>query len=164
MTTDQLEYFVKAAPPYTEDRPESLWRRLGDHWEYLSLIDWKWHRPDRTRSIKPPAAEVLFPVTAERASELAADHQVWVRYWAYYGSEDRWRAGRPPTTAVRRRNSPERRLDETFMRVNEWQRDSAIEEFWDPRTSNPPHLIEISADEAELLIQERRGIKGATEL
>ncbi|WP_405160067.1 hypothetical protein OG203_26955 [Nocardia sp. NBC_01499] len=161
---DRLEYFVEAAPPYTADRPESLWRRLGDHWEYLSLFDWRWHRPDRTKFIKPPRSEVLYPVTAERAAELAADHQVWVRYWAYYSSVYRWRAGDPPTTVIRRRNSPECQLDEGFMRDNKWHEDSAIDDFWDPHTSNPPHLIEINADEAEVIIRERRGISGAINL
>ncbi|GAA0350722.1 hypothetical protein [Streptomyces blastmyceticus] len=153
------EYFVKAAPPYTQERPSNLWRRSGDDWEFLSLLDWGWHTTNR-----PPMPGVLFPVTAERAAALEADRQGWVRYWAFYPSERRWRAGQGPTTVVRRRRSPERIYDETFMRDNVWEPDSAIFEFFDARQTNPPHLEEITPEGAERLLQELFGVMGATEL
>ncbi|MBB5121365.1 hypothetical protein AF335_13495 [Streptomyces eurocidicus] len=162
--SDPYEYFVKAAPPYTEERPSGLWRRLAGRWEYLSLLDWEWHAVSAEGVTAPPAAEVLYPVPAERAAALEADRQGWVRYWAYYFDEAEWRDGEEPTTVVRRRRSPERIYDETFMRTNEWQPDSVVYEFFHPRGSNPPHLVEIGVDEAERLLQEIRGVTGATEL
>ncbi|WP_405160066.1 hypothetical protein OG203_26950 [Nocardia sp. NBC_01499] len=162
--SDGLEYFVKALLPYEPEKPESLWRRLGDHWEYLSLIDWRWHRTDRTKYINAPQSAVLHPVTAERAAELAADHQIWVRYWKYYSSLYSWQDGDEPYAVVRRRNSPEWQLDEAFLNDNRWHENGTINEFWDRRTSSPPHLIEITADEAEQFIREQRGIVHAIDL
>lgn len=153
------EYFVKATAPYTPERPSSLWRRSGDEWEFLSLLDWEWHATNRA-----PMPQVLSPVTAERAAALETDRQGWVRYWAFYPSERRWRAGQGPTTVVRRRSSPERTYDETFMRDNVWKPDSAISEFFDARRSNPPHLEELTADGAERLLVELFGVMGATDL
>ncbi|WP_405160065.1 hypothetical protein OG203_26945 [Nocardia sp. NBC_01499] len=161
---NQLDYFVEARKPYTADRPECLWRRLGDHWEYLSLIDWRWHRTDRTKYINAPQSAVLHPVTAERAAELAADHQVWVRYWKYYSSFYRWQDGDEPSSVVRRRNSPEWQLDEAFRNDKRWHEDSSFDEFWDYRTSSPPHLIEISVEEADLFIRGKHGVARATDL
>ncbi|MGW1072737.1 hypothetical protein [Streptomyces sp. NPDC002537] len=163
--TDQgtYEYFVKATPPYTEERPSSLWRRSGDEWEFLSLLDWEWHQVENTIKYRP-MPEALFAVTAERAAELEADRQGWVQYWAYYSSERRWKSGKGPTTVVRRRRSPERIYDETFMRNNAWEPDSAVFEFFDARQTNPPHLEEITVEGAERLLQEIRGVMGATEL
>ncbi|MEU3351993.1 hypothetical protein [Streptomyces sp. NPDC037389] len=157
------EYFVKATPPNTPERPSSLWRRSGDEWEFLSLLDWEWHKvKDTIEHVPGPGA--LHPVTAERAAELEADRQGWVTYWAFYSSERRWRAGKGPTTVVRRRRSPERIYDETFMQGDVWEPDSAIFEFFDARQSNPPHLEEITVEEAERLLQELRGVMGATQL
>ncbi|WKU45698.1 hypothetical protein Q3V23_17470 [Streptomyces sp. VNUA116] len=166
--SENYEYFVEAVPTvddlYSVDRPSSMWRRLGDQWEYLSLIDWHWHNVKDTNVKYPPVREALRPISVERAAELESDRQGWVRYWAYHTSERAWRAGNGPTTVVRRRNSPEDRLDETFMRNDAWERDTAIFEFYDARASNPPHLVELSPDEAEELLQELRGVTGATEL
>ncbi|MEU5418391.1 hypothetical protein ACH4UT_20705 [Streptomyces sp. NPDC020799] len=159
--SDQRQYahFVKAAPPYTEERPSSLWRRSGDDWEFLSLLDWGWHTTGR-----PPMPGALFPVTAERAAALAADRQGWVRYWAFHPSERRWRAGEGPSTVVRRRSSPERVHDETFMRGGVWKPDGAVSEFFDVRQTNPPHLEELTAEGAERLLRELFGVMGATDL
>ncbi|MFD0383202.1 hypothetical protein ACFQ2B_15045 [Streptomyces stramineus] len=112
--SEQDEYFVKAAPPYTEERPSSLWRRSGDDWAYLSLLDWEWHDVKDTTVKTPPAPDALYPVSAERAAALEGDRQAWVRYWAHYVDEEDWKDGEPPTTVVRRRRSPERLVDESF--------------------------------------------------
>lgn len=164
MMSEQYEYFVEVPEGYTPERPDGLWRRSGEEWEYLSLLDWQWHNIKDTNVTHPPAAKILHEVTAERAAELEADRQGWVRYWAYYSNERRWRAGQGPKTVVRRRRSPERIYDETFMSDNVWEPDSAIFEFFDARQTTPPHLIELTADEAERLLQELRGVMGATEL
>ncbi|MEV4503651.1 hypothetical protein [Streptomyces klenkii] len=162
--SEQYEYFVKAAPPYTEDRPSGLWRRLGEQWDYLSLLDWEWHRLGETTVRTLPAMDTLFPVTAERAAGLEADRSAFVRYWALYVDEDDWKEGEPPTTLVRRRRSPERLLDESFQEGDVWGPTNAVEESRDLRTSNPPYLKELSADEAEELAQELFGLTGVTEL
>ncbi|PSJ28771.1 hypothetical protein B7P34_10800 [Streptosporangium nondiastaticum] len=163
--SEQYEYFVKAAPPYTEDRPSSLWRRVGDDWEYLSLFDWTWHSVQETVSKRVPQAQVLFPVTVERAAQLESDRQVLVRYWALYVDEQDFREGESPTTVVRRRRSPERGLDESYRGSKGfWGPTQAIEESRDLRTSNPPYLVELTADDAEALLQELFGVTGVTEL
>ncbi|GHF44172.1 hypothetical protein GCM10010218_26860 [Streptomyces mashuensis] len=164
MSEQQYEYFAEVPQGWTPERPDGLWRRRGDDWEYLSLLDWEWHDVKDTAVRYAPVPDVLHPVPAERAAQLRADRQGWVTYWAYWSSERRWREGKAPTTVCRRRRSPERIYDETFMRSNEWRPDTAVSEFFDARTSNPPHLEEISADRAEELLMELRGIVGATEL
>ncbi|MBF6049036.1 hypothetical protein GO001_28210 [Streptomyces sp. NRRL B-1677] len=163
----QYEYFVEAVPTvddlYTVERPSSLWRRLGDQWEYLSLVEWEWQNVKDTGVL--PALESLTPVAAERAVVLEADRQGWVRYWARYVDEQDWREGEAPTTVVRRRSSPEDMLDESYRGSKGfWGPTEAILDFYDARKSNPPHLIELSVDEAESLLQEMFGVTGVTEL
>ncbi|MEU5188504.1 hypothetical protein AB0G83_15370 [Streptomyces klenkii] len=162
--SEQYEYFVKAAPPYTEDRPSGLWRRLGEQWDYLSLLDWEWHSVGEAGVQSPPSPQVLYPVSAERAAVLEADRQGWVRYWARYTDLQDWEEGELPTTVVRRRQSPDRVLDEAFLVGDTWGATRSIFDFFDPRPSSPPHLVEITPDEAEGLLQELRGVTGATEL
>ncbi|MEV6668683.1 hypothetical protein [Streptomyces sp. NPDC051162] len=162
--SEHYEYFAEVPEGYTLERPDGLWRRSGEEWEYLSLLDWQWHDIKDTNVKYPPVAKILHEVTAERAAELEADRQGWVQYWSYFGDEGEWRDGEQPTTVVRRRRSPERIYDETFMRNNEWRPDSAVFEFFDARASRPPYLVEIGVDEAERLLQEIRGVTGATEL
>ncbi|GGY05333.1 hypothetical protein [Streptomyces hiroshimensis] len=162
--SEQYAYFVKAAAPYTEERPSSLWRRLGEEWEYLSLLDWQWHDVKDTTVKTAPDTGDMYPVTAERAAALEADRQVWVRYWALYVDEEDWKDGEQPTTVVRRRRSPERRVDESFQAGEVWGPTNAVFESRDLRTSNPPYLKELSADEAEELLQELFGLTGVTEL
>ena len=164
MMNDAYEYFVKAAPPYTQERPSSLWRRAGERWEYLSLLDWEWHGVEEKAHKSPPPADVLHRVSAERAAALESDRQVWVRYWAHYVDTEDWTQGEAPTTVLRRRRSPEKVLDESFRAKGVWGRTQAIENSADLRTSNPPHLVELSVEEAEALLQELFGVTGATEL
>ncbi|MFF7726032.1 hypothetical protein [Streptomyces sp. NPDC008001] len=162
--SENYEYFVKAAPPYTEERPSSLWRRRGEEWEFLSLHDWQWHGLEESTVRSAPEADELYPVTAERAAALEADRQVWLRYWAHYVDEEDWREGESPTTVVRRRRSPEGVLDESYRSKGFWGPTEAVRNAADLRTSNPPHLVELSADGAEELLQELFGVTGATEL
>ncbi|CAM5484913.1 hypothetical protein [Streptomyces abikoensis] len=166
--TEKYEHFV-AAPPtvddlYTAERPSSMWRRQGEQWEYFSLVEWEWQDVKDT-GVLPPALETLIPVTADRAGALEADRQGWVRYWARYVDEQDWREGEAPTTVVRRRRSPESVLDESYRgSKGYWGPTEAILDFFDARKSNPPHLVELSADEAESLLQEMFGVTGVTEL
>ncbi|GGR34554.1 hypothetical protein [Streptomyces netropsis] len=160
----RFTYGLEADAPYTPGRPGALWRRLGEDWEYLSLLDWQWHRVEENGTVHPPKPEDLHPVTGERAVELEADRQKWVRYWALYVDEAAHRAGEEPTTVVRRRRSPERTYDEAFTVGNVWAPTTAVFDFFDPRPSNPPHLVEIDRDEAERLLYSVCGVLGATEL
>ncbi|MEV6668686.1 hypothetical protein [Streptomyces sp. NPDC051162] len=162
--SDQYEYFAEVSKGYTLERPDGLWRRSGAEWEYLSLLDWQWHNVKDTNVNYPPVAEKLHAVTAERAAALEADRQGWVRYWARYTDEEDWRTGEPPTTVVRRRPSPERVYDEAFKMDDSWGPTATVLDFFDARKSDPPHLVEISRDDAEQLLQELRGVTGATDL
>ncbi|QLE72849.1 hypothetical protein FGW37_15760 [Streptomyces rectiverticillatus] len=166
---ENYEYFVKAVPTvdnlYTAERPSSMWRRLGDQWEYLSLVEWEWQSVKATGVLYPPLLESLIPVPAERAAALEADRQGWVRYWARYTDEQDWREGEPPTTVVRRRCSPENVLDESYRGAKGfWGPTEAVLDFYDARKSDPPYLIALSVDEAEGLLQELFGVTGVTEL
>ncbi|WKU45700.1 hypothetical protein Q3V23_17480 [Streptomyces sp. VNUA116] len=164
----KYDYFVKTSPDgYPAERPSSLWRCAAgrdEEWEFLSLLDWQWHRADDTDVRTPPPRPALHEVTADRAEELQADRQGWVRYWARYVDEQEWRAGEQPVSVVRRRRSPERIYDEAFKTWHEWGPTQAVYDFFDARPSNPPHLVEIDAAEAERLLGELHGAKGATEL
>ncbi|MBF6049033.1 hypothetical protein GO001_28195 [Streptomyces sp. NRRL B-1677] len=164
MMSEQYEYFAEVPQGYTVDRPDGLWRRSGDEWEFLSLLDWQWHNVTATNVQTPPTSEVLRAVSGEHAAALAADRQGWVQYWAHYSSKRAWGDGRPPTTVVRRRRSPENIRDESFNTESEWGPTMAAFNAFDGRTSNPPHLVELTTDEAEQLLQEIYGVTGATEL
>ncbi|MBF6049034.1 hypothetical protein GO001_28200 [Streptomyces sp. NRRL B-1677] len=167
--TEQYEFFVAtgttAMTSYTEERPSSLWRRSDGQWGYLSLLDWSWKIVAAEREAwLLPQAEDLHPISAQRAAELEADRQVFVRYWAHYVDEEDWREGEPPTTVVRRRCSPERVLDESFQEGDLWGRTLAILDVHEGRSSDWPHLVELSAREADVLLNELSGVTGATEL
>ncbi|MEU1277676.1 hypothetical protein [Streptomyces sp. NPDC005805] len=161
--SEQYEYFVRVSPGYTVDRPANLWRRNGDSWEYLSLLTWEW-RPVAEPEKYLPKREALHSVTAERAAELEADRQGWVRYWAEYGSEASWRSGKAPYSVVRRRSSPERVHDEAFMVTNTWETTDRVYDHFSARSDELTHLVEVTPDEAERLLQQVRGVSGATAL
>ncbi|MCQ8773754.1 hypothetical protein [Streptomyces telluris] len=170
---EKYAYYVKTGPDHPAERPSSLWRCAagsgsgsggGGDWEYLSLLDWQWHKAAETVVQDPPPEAARHRVTADRAGELQADRQGWVRYWARYADEPAWRAGEPPVSVVRRRRSPERIYDEAYKTWNEWGPTQTVHDFFDARPSNPPHLVEIDAAKAERLLTELHGAKGATEL
>jgi hypothetical protein len=162
--SDRYEYFLVTYPGGTSQLSDTLWRRVGDTWEYLSFIDWQWHPvvPGTGPSAPPP--EWTRPIDAEEALALAADRQHWVRYWAWHldpasSSDDK------PRTVVRRRNSPERILDEVYTFENRWKYTPGLVEAENPgRHSSPPHLVPIDRPAAERILQEVRGVEGATEL
>ncbi|MGW1072735.1 hypothetical protein [Streptomyces sp. NPDC002537] len=143
----RYEFFAEVPQGWTPDRPDGLWRRADGAWEYLSLLDWAWHAVE-----KPPVTpDVLHPLPAGRALELAADRQSWVTYWAHYTDEADRRAGAPPTTVVRRRRSPERVYDEAYGPDGAWEPTEAVQDFLSARPSDPPHLVEIAATDAARL-------------
>ncbi|WP_432094904.1 hypothetical protein [Streptomyces sp. bgisy100] len=162
--TVPYEYFVTMTVGYERERPADLWRSRGDEWEYLSLLDWQWHNIRDTNVKHPPLPEKLHPVSPERAQELEADRQGWVIYWAHYADEADWRDGEKPTTVVRRRESPERRYDESFQIDDTWGPTTVVFEYFHSRASDLPHLVEITPSEAERLVQEMSGVARTTEL
>ncbi|MCD9143887.1 hypothetical protein [Streptomyces albireticuli] len=159
---ERYAFFAEVPEGFTAERPDGLWRRAGDDWEYLSLLDWAWHPADA--ELPPPPEETLREIPAERADALAADRQGWVTYWARHADENDWRAGEGPTTVVRRRRSPERLYDEAYGVRDGWAPTASVYAFLDARPSNPPHLVEIDVQEAERLLRSLRGVTGATEL
>lgn len=161
--TEDYQYFLRPAEDGTIDPPRALWRRAGDRWEYLSTRDWSWHEPVPGQGPSIPPIEWLTPITPQRAAELAADRQRWVRYWAWY-LDPPTSVDERPRSVVRRRRSPEGRLDEGFTIDNRWERTEAIIEAELPQVSDPPHLVEIDQLAAEQILREVRGVEGATEL
>lgn len=160
---DKHEYFLRTAQDRTGRETESMWRRAGGAgtWEYFSLIDWSWH-PVKPSAPAPrvPEPESLRPISAEQATALAADRPRWCLYWARYSGEPQ--PGEQPSTIIRRKPSPESLVDEVFSADNEWVPTRSVFEFYDPRPSNPPHLVEVGAEEAERIIRRRREIEGST--
>jgi hypothetical protein len=154
------EYFAKVRSTDTPQRPSGLWRRAGDDWEYLSLVDWAWHRPEGRVSVPHP--DTLVAVTGDEAAALQADRQRFARYWLLPAPPEF--AHERPTGVFRRRSSPERTVDEVFGRQNVWDSTTSIAEF----TAAGPHerldLIPTDPETAEDTIQRERGITGATEL
>lgn len=156
----EYAYFAKLRAGDTVEAPSALWRRTGEAWEYLSLLDWQWH-PGGGRPLPPPAS--LTPVSPEQAAALLADRQRFVRYWFSYrtpapGPGDR------PVTVYRRRSSPERQLDEVYGRDDRWMPTPTIREAESSRGDDPTHLVPTDPDSAERFLRDVRGVSGATRL
>ena len=64
----------------------------------------------------------------------------------------------------RQLRSPERLIEEGFGHANTWVPTSDIRDFQRGGPHDVPDLEPIDAETAERLIQETRGISGATEL
>ncbi|MFI9028574.1 hypothetical protein [Streptomyces sp. NPDC053560] len=164
--TAEYEYFIETdEDPYVHRTSEALWRRAAgtQNWEYLSLWDWDWHLvgPDQRLKDGPVLAD-LTPVTPERAEELKQDRSRWCLYWARFGSEPR--PGEQAGGVVRRKPSPESSRDEAFGRDQVWARTPSIFDFHSAGPHDAPHLVPITADEAEEILQRVFGVSGATAL
>jgi hypothetical protein len=154
--TSAYKYLAEVWPEETTDAPSGLWRTRGDETEYLSLIDWEWHPV--TQEISRPPSSTFVEITTELAQTLLSDRQRFVRYWSLRqasGKENR---------VYRRRNSPERMVDEYFGPANEWDYSPVIKEFTAGGGGDQPDMIAIDREAAEQLIRETRGITGATDL
>ncbi|HEX6683757.1 MAG TPA: hypothetical protein VF062_13220 [Candidatus Limnocylindrales bacterium] len=145
----EYQYFVYGS----WEKPEELWRAAaGDQWEYLSLREWRWMARDER--VFPRHPEALEAITPEQAAELEADRQRLVRYWVN-------RAVDPPMI-YRRRRLPA--IEEVFGRSNHWSDTSTISDYLYPSPRQAPKLDEIDAETAERILQDTRGISGATRL
>jgi hypothetical protein len=160
MSSD-YKYLAEVWPGETTDAPSGLWRTRDDEMEYLSLIDWEWH--PATEEISEPAPGTLVEITPEHAQVLLSDRQRFVRYWSLRQPSDE---GFPEkeNRVYRRRNSPERMVDEIFGPTNEWVYTPVIKEFTGGGGRDQPDMIAIDREAAEQLIRETRGITGATDL
>ncbi len=157
MTADEgYEYFAKVRPSQPVDRPSTLWRRRDGRLEYLSLLDWDWHEPDDQLLLPDPST--LEPVTAEHAAVLLADRQRFVQYWVEQNTGDR------PPSVFRRRRSPERLTDEVFGLRNRWVPTTSIREFLSRGPDLGSDLVRADLATAERVLEETRGVAGATEL
>ena len=161
-TEDGYEYLarVSKASKETVDRPSGLWRRRGDELEYLSTVDMSWHpRGD----VYVPHPDLLVPISIEQVQILLADRQRFARYWAEHLSPDKGDLYEN-TLVYRQLLSPEGDIDEGFGLTNTWVRTQTIRDFQAAGPHDHPDLEPIDAATAERLIQETRGITGATEL
>ena len=162
MRHDDYEYFARVSKARKDsvDRPSGLWRRRGDELEYLSMVDWSWH-PRTNESVPHP--DLLVPVTPEQVEVLLADRQRFARYWVEYLSPEKGDLNEN-TLVYRQLPSPEGVIDEGFGRANTWVRTPTIRDFQANGPHDRPDLEPIDRETAERLIQETRGISGATEL
>ncbi|POX40898.1 hypothetical protein C3486_11970 [Streptomyces sp. Ru73] len=164
--TAEYEYFIATGEDMETHRTtEDLWRRpLGsEEWEFLSFFDWEWHRAGPGHKVSNgPNPDALTPVTPERAMELAADRGRWALYWAVYRDEPR--PGEKARGVVRRKYSLETGRDEAFGRDKTWARTTAIFDFHSAGPHDPPHLVPITAEEADQILFRILGVQGATAL
>ncbi|TCO47796.1 hypothetical protein EV646_105353 [Kribbella antiqua] len=154
MTADDYEYLASVFRRESADRPAALWRRRGDDMEYLSLVDWTWHPAG---NVIPPHPDVLVPIGAEQVSALLADHQRFARYWVL-------REGPEEVRVYRQLSSPERLIEEVFGGDGEWIATHDIRDLQIGGPHDVRDLQPIDAATAEQLIQQTRGISGATQL
>lgn len=108
-----------------------------------------------------PVRDVESQLPPKREAEPpAADGNV--RFWALYGGGHAWSRGKLPRTVFRQRRTPEHHDDTEFSPYGHWTGSRAMVRFRDARDDDPPHLVAISAEDAERLLQELRGVTGAT--
>jgi hypothetical protein len=161
-TDDDYAYFarVSKAREETVERPSGLWRRRGDELEYMSMVDWSWH-PRGDAYVPHP--DVLVPISREHLETLLGDRQRFARYWVHYLSPEKGDL-HEEVRVYRQLPNPGRVIDEVFGRTNEWIPTHVVRDFQSAGPHDVPDLEPIDAETAERLIQETRGISGATEL
>lgn len=161
MSTDGYEYLarVSKAARETVDRPSGLWRRHGDQLEFFSTVDLTWH--PRGRYV--PHSDLLVPISAEQAQILINDRQRFARYWVWHKNPEKGDF-EEDTVVYRQLISPDGDIDEGFSRNNTWVRTPDISDFEAAGPHDHPDLEPIDRETAERIIQETRGITGATDL
>jgi hypothetical protein len=161
-STDDYEYLVRVFEPAGEsvDHPSGLWRHRGDDFEYLSMVDWSWHPRGE---VPLPHPDLRVAISAEQAQRLLADRQQFAKYWFLRRSPAKGDLYED-TLVYRQFRSPERLVEESFGRDNAWVSTRTIRDFQVGGPHDVPDLEPIDATTAERLIQETRGISGATDL
>ncbi|MFG1906732.1 hypothetical protein [Kribbella sp. NPDC048928] len=162
MSIDEgYEYFarVSTADKETIDRLSGLWRRRGDELEFFSTVDLTWH----PRGPYVPHSDLLVPISTEQVQILINDRQRFTRYWVWHQSPEKGDF-EENTTVYRKLINPDGDIDEGFGRSNTWVRTQDIREFRAAGPHDHPDLEPIDRETAERIIQQTRGITGATEL
>ncbi|MFC9687298.1 hypothetical protein ACFTSF_02070 [Kribbella sp. NPDC056951] len=157
------EYFARVWEPDGDsvDRPSGLWRRQGDEeLEYLSLVDWTWHPRD---AVAPPHPDLLVPISVEQVETLLGDHERFVSYWVQRLSVAKGDLS-DEIRVYRQLPNPGGVVDEVFGRDNAWISTRTIRDFQAAGPHDVPDLEPIDTATADRLIQETRGISGATAL
>lgn len=161
MAREGFQYFVERYLETGEAR--SLWRRKRFGWQYLSLIDWNWHRVWPWR-VRVPAPDDLHSITARQAADLGSDRQQWVQYWAKYRQLGDWNFDRLPLTVLRRRVSPGRQLDEIFSIEDHcWKPTKIPAHHLDPRGLEYGLLWGITSEAADEFLSNLTGSTGTIE-
>lgn len=151
----EYEYFIHVVDDgLSPDQGDELWRSRDGNWDFLSLVDWRWHSSvEPGLQIFPRNPLSLARVTAERAAGLEAGKQELVRYWTRTD----------PNVAVFRH----RRLlsmEEVFRLDNTWGPTKAVGDFLYGRPGDTWDLTEIDVVTADRIIYESRGVAEATAL
>ncbi|GGR34562.1 hypothetical protein [Streptomyces netropsis] len=159
--------------------PGSYWARSKNHDDYVRYRSSRYRRigadgrdlPSRQeeravvlqseRYHGIPVRDLESEVPPERKPEPPGADEA-VRFWALYTNDHAWSRGRLPRTVFRRRRTPEHQDDTEFSPHGFWSVSRAMSRSRDARDDDPPHLVEISAEDAERLLQELRGLTGAT--
>ncbi|MFG1906733.1 hypothetical protein [Kribbella sp. NPDC048928] len=162
MTIDEgYQYLaqVSTADKETIDRPSGLWRRRGDELEFFSTADLTWH----PRGPYVPHPDLFVPISTEQVQILINDRQRFARYWVWHRSPEKGDF-EENTLVYRQLISPDGDIEEGFGRNNTWVRTPDISDFEAAGPHDHPDLEPIDRQTAERIIQETRGITGATEL
>ena len=150
MTNDDYEYIAEVFEKGGEslERPGSLWRRRGDDYEYLSLIDWSWH--PRSDEVDLPHPDLLTSISHDQVQKLLADRQRFVKYWVLRRSTEKGDV-HEDTIVYRQIPSPENLVEEGFGRANERVPTENIRDFEAGGPHDVPDLEPIHAATAGTL-------------
>ncbi|MEU4192822.1 hypothetical protein AB0E69_13045 [Kribbella sp. NPDC026611] len=105
----------------------------------------------------------IFEPAGESAEALQADPQRFANYWVQHLSPAKGDL-HEETRVYRLLPSPEHLVEQVFGRNNEWIPTETIRDIEVGGPHDLPDLEPIDAATAERLIQETRGISGATDL
>ncbi|MCF3105699.1 hypothetical protein IPZ58_29490 [Streptomyces roseoverticillatus] len=156
-----------------------LWRREGDQWEFFSALEWGWfpesYKYARVYFIGTLRQEGELPahpeelklqeIDDERARELEADREAWIRgYWLYWHSSTDWEAGERPRAIIRKVSGARTWRDEHFPGHNDrWIDTDAVMRFPDYRSSDYPWLEKTDRAGAVRFLEEEYGLTGVVE-
>ncbi|MFD7238774.1 hypothetical protein ACFWAT_26160 [Streptomyces syringium] len=140
----------------------SRYRRIGaDGRDLSSRQEERAEDCQRERYHRIPVRDVEAQLSSKPEPEPPVADEA-VRFWALYSNDCTWSRGKPPRTVFRQRRTPEHQDDTEFSPSGHWTGSRAMFRSRDARDDDPPHLVEISVEDAERLLQELRGVTGAT--
>ncbi len=148
--TDNEQAFYVARAMYTYEGipgldlikdylPASMYRRVGDNWEYFSLISWTWNS-----CVVPPMFRPLLRVSAERADYLVQNRREFAHYTGYFRTVDAYLGGvELPLEIRRKRDSPEGAYVERLQVGRSRRQWVVIKEEEPQRRGVPVHMNKI---------------------